>query len=79
MAALRRADSTSRSMKRCEEKIRYGTAASAQVVAVAHPARPLPARAVAPPRAARVRVSASRRVAPHVAAQADAMNDASTD
>ena len=40
-------------MKRCEEKIRYRTAAR-QVVAVGHLARPLPAWAVAPPRAARV-------------------------
>jgi hypothetical protein len=43
------------------------------VVVVGHLARPLPARASAPPRAARVRVSALRWLASHVAAQAAAI------
>jgi hypothetical protein len=44
-----------------------------QVVVVGHLARPLPARAAAPPRAARVRVSALRWLAPHVAGRAAAI------
>jgi hypothetical protein len=48
------------------------------VVVVGYLARPLPARAATPPRAARICASALRRVAPDIAGQAAAMKDALT-
>jgi hypothetical protein len=76
-AALRCADKDVNKMKRCEEKIRYGTAAGATWslwgIWLDRYLRGRRHR-----RERRIRVSVLRRVAPHIAVQAAAMNDALT-